>query len=157
MKKNILFITVCFSALFVTINSCTKEDKEEVKEAVIGTMNADIAGVAWFADAPGGNVTTDRITVTGVSAKKSIALTVEGAKTGTYIISISSISAAVLVANTDSASNKTYVSKSGTIVVSDINTTSKRISGSYNFKAFSTNLKDSITVSSGQFTNLKYN
>ncbi len=156
MKKNLLQITLFVSAIFLINNSCTKEDQEEVKEAVAGTMNADIAGVAWTADAPVGNVSSDRITVTGVGTKKSIALTIEGVATGTYNISISSITGGVLVTNTDSATTKTYVSKSGKIVISDINTTSKRISGFYDFKAFSTNLKDSVTVSSGQFTNLKY-
>ncbi|MES2837335.1 MAG: DUF6252 family protein [Bacteroidota bacterium] len=156
MKKNLFLISLCFSALFLTTNSCTKEDQEEVKEAVVGTMNADIAGASWIADAPAGSVTTDRITVSGVGTKKSIALTIEGVATGTYNISISSITGAVLVTNTDSASTKTYVSKSGKIIISDINTSSKRISGFYDFKAFSTNLKDSVTVSSGQFTNLKY-
>lgn len=155
MKKNnvLLFAFLC---CVISVPSCTKDDQEEIKEAVIGTMNASIAGVEWIADAPVGVVASDRITVTGVGSKKSITLTIETTKTGNYKISTNSITGAVYVANTDSASTKTYISTEGTLTVSDINTKSKRISGSYVFKAYTPNLKDSVTVSSGQFTNLKY-
>lgn len=156
MKKNSILLFALLCCVISVPSSCTKDDQEEIKEAVIGTMNASIAGVEWIADAPSGVVGSDRITVTGVGSKKSIVLTIETTKTGNYKITANSITGAVYVANTDSASTKTYISTEGTLTVSDINTKSKRISGSYVFKAFSTNLKDSVSVSSGQFTNLKY-
>lgn len=156
MKKNLFFISLCFSALIITINSCTKDDQEEIKEAVLGTMNASIGGVEWTADAPAAVVSSDRITVTGISGKQSITLTVETKTTGNYKITPNAITGAVYVANTDSASTKTYISTSGTLTVSDINTKSKRVSGSFVFKAFTPDLKDSISVSNGQFTYVKY-
>lgn len=156
MKKKLLIFTILTSALLITANSCTKDDQEEIKEAVLGTMNASIGGVEWTADAPVAVVSNDRITVTGIGKKQSITLTIETTTTGNYKIAPNSITGAVYIANTDSASTKTYVSTSGTLTISDINTKSKRVSGSYVFKAFTPDLKDSVTISNGQFTYVKY-
>jgi hypothetical protein len=112
-------------------------------------MTADVDGAPWELFGP--NITSqingNSIFISGMdSLFRSISLIHTGDFTpGSY----------PLAGGLFSTSNKTYTASSGSINISEWDTTERYISGNFSFKAF-TGAGDSITVSNGYFSFAPY-
>lgn len=152
MKKHIiLFSFVCL----VLISSC-KKDGSILSNAI---MTAKIDGTKW--------VSITRVTIqksgifliTGTSTEgQAIEVTINGSTTGTYTLEASTSSASAqcgaIYKPTINNSDSTYVSKSGQVAISKIDTENQLISGTFNFVV--TNLDVTKNITEGKFSDLKY-
>jgi hypothetical protein len=155
-------IILSITALLILTYSCTKENAEEIAPLISSSsMTAKVASTDWSAIT---RVTKhysnlDMFVITGTSTDGEIlAITVKGDQVGTYssTTSMDSLNAQVGAVWKPSTSEN-YVSKSGTVKISEINTNDLKISGTYSFEVVnSTNINDIISITEGQFENLKY-
>ena len=160
MRK--LGIILSFIALVVFTDSCTKEKIEELAPLVTqASMSANINNTTW--------TTITRITkhytglhtfvITGTSTSgRVLAITVKGETTGTFTSStdINDPSAQV-GAVWKPSSSLNYVSKSGSITISEINTTDSKLTGTFSFEMVNTSdISDVISIASGKFDNIKF-
>ncbi|MBN2681717.1 MAG: hypothetical protein JXR58_04365 [Bacteroidales bacterium] len=143
-----------FFSLLILISSCNKDDVFEA------SMSASIDGTSWSAVTRVTKKTNGKFIITGTSTdQKVIVLTVYGVNEGTYELSAGMDSvdfqfSAVYQPEASSPSENNYLSKSGTIKISKLDTENQRISGTFNFSA--TKLSETITISNGEFKDLKY-
>ncbi len=151
--KNILIL---LSTLFILlINGC------EDKTTYFPKMEATIGGEAWKALTRKTNLTNDDFyTIIGTSTDgKILEITIKGAKEGVYQLSPISGKAQCLAVYKTSAmstsSDDIYTSYSGEVELITINSSDKRISGIFDFQ-MTTTAADTISVSSGVFSSLKY-
>jgi len=160
MKKTVLFLSII--ALIVFSISCKKETVDEVAPLITtASMTATVNDTAWTSVTRVSKNYTNLNTfvITGTSSDgKVIAVTVKGEQVGTYTssTSIDSLNAQVgAVWKPNSSLN--YVSKNGTVKITDINTSDLRISGTFSFEVVnSSDLNDSFGITSGKFDNVKY-
>ncbi len=165
MKK----ISILLIILSVLIVSCKKEDvKETVNNAAplvtTASMSAKVNDTLWTSVTRVTNHydTTGFFLITGTSTEgQVIAITIKGETEGTYTSStaIDSLSAQVGCVWQPDASSPTednFISKSGEVVVTSLDTVEKRISGTFKFDMINTNLSATKTIREGKFSNLKY-
>ena len=160
MRKTGLFLAIV--ALIVFTISCTKETAEDVAPLLTSaSMTASVNDTTWSSitrvSKHYSNLNMFVITGTSTSGKV-LAITVRGEQVGTYnsSTSIDSASAEVGVVWKPSTSLN-YVSKSGTVHITDINTSESRISGTFNFEVVnSSDLADTYNITEGKFDNVKY-
>jgi len=150
--KNLRLFGLAF--IFIMFFSCDKSE-----ELLNSGMSAEIDGVKWESLTRVTTMNEEKITITGTSSnKKIITITIWDVTTGTYNVSTSTSSGcqAVYKESADASIEDTYVSASGFTKVTEINTTEKRISGTFEFK-LARGLNDILQLENGVFTNLKYN
>lgn len=160
MKKTSIILSIV--ALIVFTISCTKETAEDIAPLVTtASMSASVDGNDWTSIT---RVTKhysnlNSFVITGTSTNGEImVVTVKGDVVGTYTssASIDSASAQVGVVWKPSTSLN-YVSKGGTVNITEINTSETRISGTFNFELVnSSDLNDVFNITSGKFENVKY-
>ena len=160
MKKYYIIISIIMFGIIAT--SCTKENAEEIAPLITqASMSANIDDTTW--------TTITRVTkhytglhtfvITGTSTSgRVLAITVKGETTGTYTSStdINDPSAQV-GAVWKPSSSVNYVSKSGTVTFSEINSSDSKLTGTYSFEMVNTNdITDVINIESGKFDNIKF-
>lgn len=151
MKTLAIFSFLTFLIIF---SSCNKDDVFEA------SMSATIDGASWSAVTRVTKKTNGKFIITGTSTdQKVIVLTVYGVTEGTYELSAAMDSvdfqfAAVYQPEASSPAENNYLSKAGTIKITKVDAENQRISGTFNFSA--TKLSETINISNGVFTDLKY-
>jgi hypothetical protein len=148
--KKILFISF---ALFSLI-SCSKDGDLGIS----GSMKATINEVAWKSLIPGALLTNEKFTITGtdVSGKTLIITTMETSE-GTYQLPSTSIQFTATYKESLSASlDDTYIAVSGTVELTSVNSSSKVISGTFSLVLRKNLTGDEVTITDGEFTNVKY-
>lgn len=157
MKKQFLIITALI--VVISIFSCKKEDAAEIAPLLTSaSMSATIEGSTW--------TSLTRVTKHYPSTKlfvlsssdvdqKAMVITIRGDEKGIYNLSLDSLNARVgIIWKPDT---NEYISKTGTVEIKEINTSEKRISGTFNFEVVNKdNYSDEQTISNGVFTNVKY-
>lgn len=154
MKKIKLLIPALFLSVFI-FNSCDNT------EELIGSMSATIDGEETSLTAIGvQNSLGFVITGTAIS-KEVLAVTIKGDSEGAYELSIlpaKAQCAGVYKENAAAKDTDSYISKTGSVEITDINTSTKRISGDFSFVMAKAALAipDTIKVENGVFKNIKY-
>ena len=149
--------------------SCTKEEAAETVNntaplVVSASMTAKVNDTLWTSITRVTNHydTTGVFLITGTSTEgQVIAITIKGDEAGEYTssTSIDSLSAQVGCVWQPDASSPTedyFLSTSGKVVISSVDTTEKRISGTFEFELINTNLSATKSITEGKFSNLKY-
>ena len=152
------------ASIFFLLVSCTKEVSKEKGSGTLpgnSSFRATIDGTLWNADSlqlvqvGGGGVTISGLSKTG----EEISMLVPLFKTGTYPLSIKSVSFALYV-NLLGNISKLYVSNKGTasgsITISSIDTVHRLVNGSFQFTLVDPSDNSVKTISKGVFTNLSY-
>jgi hypothetical protein len=171
-----------FSAIFLMLTAFTFSflscDNEPIDPAIdLGTIDtgggtggntaalfkADFNGQTWTAASTLAEISNGTINIVGFKSNgQTFGFTLSGATTGTYPASQN------LLAYSDGVSQYGYLALNindpaenlGSLVVTNINTTAKTISGTFSFKGYWTNTTvtnvDPIQFSNGVFTNIPY-
>lgn len=154
--KRIVFLL--FAAGIIFSMSCKKDSKVTDIINLSASMKCKINGTQWTAvtrlTTKQGNSFT--INGTGSLGNDVLNIVVLGTTPGTYNLTITP----VLVQMSATFANGTnadslYTANEGTVTISSVDTTNKKISGSFSFKAknIASNLKN---ITEGAFTNLIY-
>ena len=156
MKKITLFILI--SGLLFTF-SCKKDSKITDIVNVSASMKCKINGTSWTAIT---RVTTKQgntflINGTGSIGSEVLNITVLGTTTGTYTLDpLSSLTQfSANLTNSSGVTDSLYTAYEGTVTLSSVDTTSKKISGSFSFKAKNM-LLNNKQITDGTFTSLTY-
>ena len=163
MKKQLstlIILTILFG-----FGSCKKDDSSSGTSTPTpsSAMSAKVDGVDWtsLSSKTSGSIMNNVSTCTGIAADSSrITFTVNQtvALNGTYNIGFGSGNVATYAASASTAAwfSNGDVSCTGTLTVTALNTTTKRMSGTFTFKGYraSNNTYKNITV--GVFTNVAY-
>jgi hypothetical protein len=150
MKKIILFISV-----LITIISCSKDDDLSLK----ASMSATIDSTEWKTVTRVTVLNDEKFIITGTDLTgKSLSITIFGNTEGTYQISTGSIQfAGVYKESLSTSADDAYLATSGEVELTDVNTSSKEISGTFNMVLRKSLTDDTIVITEGTFKNLKYN
>lgn len=161
MKSRVL--QLLSGAILFLLVSCTKEVSKEKGTGTLpgnSSFHAIIDGTLWNADSlqlvqvGGGGVTISGLSKTG----EEISMLVPLFKTGTYPLSIKTVSFALYV-NLGNIS-KLYVSNKGTasgsILISSIDTVHRLVNGNFQFTLVDPSDNSVKTITTGVFTNLPY-
>ena len=125
-------------------------------------MSATIDGSSWSTVTRASKhfASTNMFTITGTSMSGEVlVITIRGDEEGSYSSSTSIDSAsaqvgAVFQPDATSPAEDNFVSKSGSVTISKIDSENNRISGSFSFSL--TKLSEAKSVTNGEFTDLKY-
>lgn len=158
MKYQKIIIGIIF--LFLLF-SCS----EELKEAIIGSMEAEIDGVLWSPTTQEAFLKNDAVlgkdilVIHGFSVgEEDLFITLKDNVTGDYELSPLQIEfdfTATYGLNVTETSAEGYVADSGLVTLSSHDKTRKRLSGMFNFRMKKAGAAD-IHVTNGSFTNVKY-
>ena len=162
MNKKIVFISILIVAIL--ISSCKKKN---VLEEIIPNveMTAKINGVSWKAVARVTRITSGNIIITGTgetSGEKIINITVFSTNEGTYKLDLNPLSlknefTASYNPKISTLSDSSYAANSGTVVISKIDISSKKISGTFSFSSKRVSSPvPTLEVTEGSFSNLLY-
>lgn len=160
--KNIFILAIITS--IISLSSCKKDKDEIVTNA---SMTATVDQTSW--------VTVTRLTkhftspasfvITGTTLSGEVlVITVKGDVVGHYISAASIDSANAQVGcvwqpDASSPSNDNFLSKNGTVDITDIDNVEKKITGTFSFdliKTDSLGYQTAKTITDGKFTSLSY-
>ncbi|MBN1596921.1 MAG: hypothetical protein JW894_01395 [Bacteroidales bacterium] len=149
MKKILLIIVMVLLAL-----SCKKEDLIINLPAMSATINES----EWTTISRVTRLEGDKFVIAGTSVDGEVlTVTIFGTTTGIYELSLTSATCAAVY--TESASNPsledTYISVTGEVNLNEVNTSSKKISGTFSFTLLR-NLTETMEITNGIFNNLTY-
>jgi hypothetical protein len=147
---------IVFWAFIMLVVSCKKDSNSTVPTK----MSATIGGKQWESLTRTTILQTDAniFVITGISLTGEVlAVTVYGSTPGTYDLTIAiPIKAQCAGSYMPSAtSSDVYVSSTGTVVLSKVDKTAKKISGTFSFTLNKT-VADTKTVTNGVFNDLLY-
>lgn len=148
MKKIILLAIVITGLL-----SCSKDDGQ-----INTKMSALIDNVTWNSITRITVLRDGKFNIVGTSIDgKIIDISVFGNTPGTYSISASEVKFAGLYKESASAStDDIFVATSGEVVLTEVNTSAKEISGTFNMVLRRSLTGATVSISNGTFTKLKY-
>ncbi len=155
MKKSTLFILI---AIFAFTYSCKKDSKIAEIINPTASMKCKINGSSWSALT---RVTTKQgntFLINGTVGSDILNITVLGIATGTYNLTTYMPVQTQFSANYTNNTNSTdslYTAYEGTVTLTSVDTSSKKISGTYTFKAKNL-LLITKSITEGTFTNLVY-
>ncbi len=167
MKKIFYFSLL---SLFMLVSSCSKEEQESVLNTVLpDKFTANIHDTTWSADVRKTTLTDNSIVLVGTSINASILeITIFGITPATYTLNTaifdsaaSAQTAALFKRSATTSITDVYVAKKGSVTITAVNYIQKTITGTFNFKAYKIRYSqqliiDSLTISNGEFTDLKY-
>ncbi|MGD1844823.1 MAG: DUF6252 family protein [Salibacteraceae bacterium] len=159
--KRFLISGITLVACLVMFAACGDDDDpiEQVTEQLIGSMDADIDGTAWSADAPGAVRSNGATVITGVTTDqtRTIILTANGTTQGNYDFTIASPSGGALVRIVTNNDTTQYVPVSGNFEITSLSTSNNRLSGTFSFDAFSLSVPiDTVSITNGTFNNVLF-
>ncbi len=163
MKRFSIVLVVSLVLFAIVFNACKKEDLQNVITST-ASMSAKVDGNSWSAVT---RVTkhftnSQKFIISGTTSNGEVmVITVFGDAVGTYTssTSIDSLSAKVgCVWQPDASSPATdnYVSQSGTVTFSTVNTTDKKVSGTFSFTLMDQSLTTTKNITEGKFKDLSY-
>lgn len=165
-----LFTALVLTSFIVISIGCKKEDTKELQDQLFpAKMSAKVGGVDWTSLTQVTTIQSNKIHIIGTSTSGTIIeLTTMGIEAKKYDLNISlfdtsrSASCEALYKTSISASiSDFYIAKKGSIEISSVDATEKRVSGIFNFTLYKLNaadsvVMDSISIKDGIFMNLKY-
>ena len=166
LKK--LFV-LCF--VILGIAGCSKDDDNNTtpvpdnqNPSGSGTLSAKINGVSWnpSADSSSGAFMSGVINITGVASDgKTITISLMDTVTGTYSLGLAGTGAGVYQSQPSGVTSyESHVGPWGAstnwLIMSSIDKTNKKMTGTFAFRGFNLSTGDSIEISDGVFTNLPY-
>lgn len=150
--KRILTLSLIVLLSTVIFSSCEEE------LSFLAKMSANIDGESWTTVGRTTIKQGEAFIVTGTTIDgEAIILTINGASEDTYVLNPISGAAgfgAVYKASIDASIEDTYISTSGELVLSEVDTENSRISGTFSFEA--KKLDETINITEGKFEDLKY-
>ena len=156
MKKITLIILIC--GLLFSL-SCKKDSKITDLINVSASMKCKINGTSWSAVT---RVTTQQgnnflINGTGSLGNDVLNVTIIGNTTGTYNLTTNTPPQIQMSANfaNGTSPDSLYTATEGTVTLSSVDVTNKKISGSFSFKAKNMALNNK-NITEGTFSNLIY-
>jgi hypothetical protein len=117
-------------------------------------MSAKINGTEWKSVARNTTLKDNKFIITGAALDgKTIIISVFGTSVGEYnnVTKFLAVYKETLSTSTEDA----YTALTGKVTISDINTTKKEISGTFNFEMVKLDLS-TVSVTEGKFSNLNY-
>ena len=157
-KFKIGIISICFGALMIV--GCSKKDANNISNILTEKMSATIDGKAWDASVKKTVKNTQGFIITGTQVNSSlvssiVAIQIFGTTTGTYnVVAVTNNCAATYTPDLTQPSNS-FASSTGTVHLSEVNTSNKTISGTFSFECIDLSLK-SVSITNGTFTALSY-
>ena len=162
MKKQLsklLILTLVFG-----FGSCKKDDSSSGSSSTVTTaMSAKVNGVDWtsLSSKTSGSIMSNVSTCTGIAADSSrITFTVNQtvALNGTYDIGFGSGNVGSYATTSSSVPwlSSGSVTCTGTLTITALNTTSKRMSGTFTFKGYRASDNSFRDITVGVFTNVAY-
>lgn len=142
MKNLFLPLAFIFAVVFT---SC-----EKATDILNSSMTASVDGVSFVANGVNGSVVSNRLTLTGTTLNASKTMNIilpDTVSVGTH--QLSGLSGTYSAQYLEGSNPYNVVS--GSVDVTEHNTTSKKIKGTFNFSAVNTSLT-TIGVSNGNFT-----
>jgi hypothetical protein len=157
MKKSTLLLLI---PIIIFSFACKKDSKIADIINPTASMKCTINGTPWSAIT---RVTTKQgntflINGTGSLGNDVLNITVLGTTPGTYTLSTYSppqTQFSATYTNSTSSTDSLYTAYEGTVTLSSVDTTAKKISGTYTFKAKNLLLLNK-SITGGTFTNLVY-
>jgi len=148
--KKIFFLLLLVLAIF----SCSKDDNGNIFKA---SMSALIDDDEWKAVTRITILEEGKFIITGTSLDgKILSITIFGTTEGIYELSLSSAMAgAVYKESASMSTDDAYISATGEVNLTDVNSSKKRISGTFSFIAIR-NLTNTIYITDEEFTDLTY-
>ena len=148
--KRVIFIIV--TVLFFI--GCTKDEEGNI---VWPSMSAVIDNEEWNTVTRVTVLEEGKFIITGTSVTgKSLSITIFGTTEGKYELNLTSANvAAVYKESVNMTTEDAYVSVTGEVDLTDVDTSKKKISGTFSF-ILVRNLTNTINVTEGKFTSLTY-
>ena len=149
MKKSVLLFVLL--GLLIT---CSKDDDS-------GTpyMGAKIDGSDWKAITRVTVLEDEKFVITGTALNgEVVAITVFGTSEDTYELGLTSAGCAAVYKKSGlgTPTEDTYVSATGEVILTDVNTSAQEISGTFSFTLVKGLLNSTLTITDGSFQNLSY-
>ena len=143
------YFSFVITILLITLAGC--EDNGTLSYR----MSATIDGNSWRTLSPLTVLEEGYFVITGTSTSgEVINITIKGMSTGTYKSSETNCVGLYYYANQDS--NSGYISTSGTVELTDVNTGAKKISGAFSFLLKKDLSEETVEISNGVFDNVSY-
>lgn len=162
MKNKILILIIAITCIgFI---SCKKDDSSsDSTPSVTTTLSAKVNGVNWtsLANQTTGSIINNVSTCTGIAADSSrITFTINQnvALNGTYDIGFGSGNVGSFATSSSSVSwlSSGDATCTGTLTITALNTTTKRMSGTFTFKGYRSSDNSFRDITVGVFTNVAY-
>jgi len=155
MSKKLRIILVSVSVIIFFTAGCKKDSN------VLATkMSATIDGKTWnsatrvtIKNSTGFTITAQQVSTTLVTS--SLVIRIGGLNTGTYNVIASSNTCLGTYTPDVQTATESYISATGTVKLTEVNTGDKTISGTFEFTCANLSLQ-TIEIKSGSFDDLKY-
>jgi hypothetical protein len=154
-KTLIMMNKIVFFTLFaVVLMGCNKESLQNLAPNMSATIDED----SWTSLTRASILTDDGISITASSTSgETLILTILGDSAGIYDLNLTSAKCGAVYKETLSQSTSdAWVSSSGQINLTEVNTSDKKISGTFHFQMKQDLSSTVIEISDGVFNNLKY-
>lgn len=150
MKKALLLFLTCAALM-----NCSDEVLDNLD---LPEMNAKVDGTEWKTSIRASRLENDKFIVTGTSiAGEILAITIFGSSEGIYELSLTQAKcAALLKESVNSTTEDAYASVTGKVTLTDVNTSTKKISGTFEFVLLRSLSGETVHVTEGVFKNLTY-
>jgi len=157
--KHIL-VCVLIALLFV---QCNKDDQDSPANLLnlTASMSAKIDGTSWNAVTRVTRLQSNNFIITGTGALNGndvIAITVLGSTAGTYNLDPMTTQVQFTANYTPVAgsTDSIYQAYQGSVVISSVDLTEKKVSGTFTFKARLQDMVTEVNITEGKFENLSY-
>ena len=152
MYKRILFSLLAIT-LTLSFSSCDEEDLK-----LFASMSCEIDGQEWDSAVRATTLQTGKFVITGTSLDgKVVVITILGSEEGTYSLALNPPAAecgAVYKASASISDEDAYVSSTGEVVLTKVDTDEQEISGTFEFSV--TRLTETFEITDGEFEDISY-
>lgn len=159
-KLNPFFLAVMVLCCAFTQFSCNSDDEDTTPTPTSTEgMTAKIDGTNWSADIYGGTIYNGYTNISGrTNAGETITITLSGDDVGTYTLSQNSLHAGAYTeaVGTNALTSNGSPMGGGTVIISEINTTEKWISGTFDFDVIRATDNETRAITDGKFTKVPY-
>lgn len=153
MKK---VLSLLFLGLLIAFTSCDEEAIENIEENVVGTLTCNFNGQTWEAQAPVAKAVDTAFVITGIKNSQSVVLAFKQKGVASHPVNNLAGYTAVFITNTANAGTTSHYAVSGTLEITEDNTSGKKVSGKFDFIAVKPSTGDTVTISNGVFSNVNY-
>lgn len=155
MKRFVIYV---FVALTFIAGSCKKDSNDDDTPAATTKMSCKVGGTAWNSSIRITQKVDNKFFITGTSMDgKIITITIIGDTPKTYNLATGQVEFAATY-STSATATDIYTAISGTVVLTKVDATNKKISGTFQFSALkASDLLNPLSVTEGVFNELGYN
>jgi hypothetical protein len=146
---------ISLSMVILMVAGCKKDSN-----ILTTKMSATIDGTKWNSTLretlkknTGFVITAQQVSTTLVTSM--LVININGFTTDTYNVGLASNSCLATYTPNISTASDSYVSATGTVTLTEVNTTDKTISGTFTFTCGNVSLK-TVSITDGSFTGMKY-